>query len=318
MENIDQLNLTGKQLKLFLAVFDSNSVSRASEQLGLNQSTVSYGLDRLRDVLGDPLFVKSGRGITPTDRSIMLAPIIRSIVQNMESLAGPARYDPRLDRTTIAISANVMELLPTLRRLFFRLREEAPHARVRLLELGSRDNIRHLLDDNMVDLVISIRSLHLANSLKAETVLESEIVCFYDPNERGPIKSIEDYAKADHAALDFGGESKSTIDLTLEKMLITRNVVFRTANAYALGNFMRGTPLVASMQKSLGDMALADLAHCPHPLDVPPATFDIVWHRRNDNAPRSLWLRDIVKQTFAGRGKPQFSAEKILGSGRSA
>lgn len=298
MEDFDQLSLTGNQLVLFLSVFDTGSVSKSAAQLGLNQSTVSYGLDRLRDAFNDPLFVKAGRGIVATDRAVVLAPLIRSIVEELDGLAHPADYDPGEDDRQIVIAANVMELLPQLRHLHQRLTSQAPHSQVRFLELGSRDNIKDLLDQNLVDFVISIKPTSLANSLKSETIYRNEIVCFYDADVRGPVRSAKDFAEAGHATLDFGGTSKSTVDLLLEKIALERTVKLRVPNAFALGAMLKGTEFITSMQKSLGQSALAGLATCTHPLDVPDAIFDLIWHRKNDKTPRGEWLRGCVKAEF--------------------
>ncbi|MEM7290998.1 MAG: LysR family transcriptional regulator [Pseudomonadota bacterium] len=298
MENFDQLNLTGKQLLLFLSVYDSNSVGKAAVQLGLNQSTVSYGLDRLREAFRDALFIKSGRGIVATDRAVSLAPTIRSIVENLEGLGQPGIYDPAEDGRQIVIAANVMELLPTLNLLHGDLHKLAPNSEIRFLELGSRDNIKDLLDQNSVDAVISVKPRSLANSLNSTTIYRNEIVCFFDENVREPIRSIEDFAAAEHAALDFGGASKSTIDLLLEDISLDRMVKLRAPNAFALGDMMRGTALVASMQESLQGAALAGLATCPHPLNVPEAVFDLIWHQKTNNTPRGTWLRNAIISRF--------------------
>ena len=298
MEKFDQLDLSGSQLVLFLAVYDNNSVSKAADQLGVNQSTVSYGLDRLRNALNDPLFVKSGRGIVATDRATLLAPVVRSLVEGFDSLTQARAYAPEEDQRQIAIAANVMELLPMLKTLFDRLEKLAPNSQFKFLELGSRDNTKELLDQNIVDVVISVRSPSLPNALNSRMVFRSEIVCFYDADMRGPIESIEDFVLADHATIDFGGTAKSTIDMLLEKESLERQIKFRAPNAFALGKMMKGTKLITSMQKALGGLALRGLAHCAHPLDVPEAIFDLVWHKKNDSSPRNTWLRETIIQSF--------------------
>ena len=298
MQKFNQLDLTGSQLVLFLSVYDNNSVSKAAAQLGVNQSTVSYGLDRLRNALNDPLFVKSGRGIAPTDRATSLAPVVRSLVQGFDTLTETRAYSPDEDERQIVIAANVMELLPLLKGLYSRLKTLAPQSQYKFLELGSRDNTKELLDQNLVDVVISVRSPSLSNALNTRTVYRSDIVCFYDADHRGPIESIDDFVLAEHATMDFGGTSKSTIDLLLEQESLERHIKLRAPNAFALGNLMRGTTLIASMQEALGESALAGLAHCPHPLSVPEAIFDLVWHRKNDNSPRNTWLRETIVESF--------------------
>ena len=77
MSKFDHLDLDGHLLSALVAVVQEGSVTRAAQHLGVTQSAVSHLLDRLREITGDPLFVKSGRGIVATARA--------------EALAGPAR-----------------------------------------------------------------------------------------------------------------------------------------------------------------------------------------------------------------------------------
>ena len=298
MEKSDHLGLTGKQLSLFLAVYDTNSISRAAEQLGLNQSTVSYSLERLRELFGDPLFVKSGRGIAPTERAIALVPAIRSVSNGLESLCQIHEFDPARETARITIAANVMETLPNCRTISESISAAAPKASLSFLELGSRDNIRELLNSSTVDAIISIRPVRLANSLNSEPLSESELVCFYDPECRGPVTTIDDFAAASHATLDFGGQARSTIDSILLDLSLSRKVKLRAPNPFALGYVMAGTDCIATMQKSLGDSAFLGFAHCQPPIGLPNANLDLIWHKRSDTSAKNMWLRDIIRSAF--------------------
>ncbi len=73
MSDPDHLDLDGHLLQLLVAVIDEGSITRAAQRLGVTQSAVSHLLDKLRAIVGDPLFVKSGRGIAPTERAQLLA-----------------------------------------------------------------------------------------------------------------------------------------------------------------------------------------------------------------------------------------------------
>ena len=238
MDKLDYSSLNGRQLDLFLAVYETNSIGRAAEQLGLNQSTVSYGIERLREQLGDPLFVKSGRGITPTERADALAPVIRSITSSMEALCATREFDPASDAGPLTIATNVMEWLPECANALRQISHEAPGATVRFLELGSRDNIRELLTTSVADVIISIRPLDLAGSLSAEPLLSSQLVCYFDRSCRNPVRDILDFATSGHATLDFGGRSKSTIDAILEDLELQRTVKLRAPNPFALAYLM--------------------------------------------------------------------------------
>ena len=76
MKKIDFKRLDGQVLHMFLIILQESSVSLAAERLGVTQSTVSHALNKLRIILGDPLFVRSGQGLTPTETALALkAPI---------------------------------------------------------------------------------------------------------------------------------------------------------------------------------------------------------------------------------------------------
>ena len=77
--NIDELGLDYRLLRLFLTIYDEGSVTAAANRLGVGQPTVSHGLDRLRQIIGDPLFVRSGRSVSPTAHADEIAPDIRNL-----------------------------------------------------------------------------------------------------------------------------------------------------------------------------------------------------------------------------------------------
>jgi DNA-binding transcriptional LysR family regulator len=63
--------------------------------LGLSQSAVSHALGRLRDVFGDPLFLRRPHGLEPTPRAQSLAPRIEALIEAMGAAIRPDRaFDP--------------------------------------------------------------------------------------------------------------------------------------------------------------------------------------------------------------------------------
>ncbi|MEF1304760.1 LysR family transcriptional regulator, partial [Vibrio owensii] len=59
-------------LKTFDAVMKSKSVNDAATALNITAPAVSHALNKLRDQYQDPLFVRQGRGIVPTNFAIEL------------------------------------------------------------------------------------------------------------------------------------------------------------------------------------------------------------------------------------------------------
>jgi DNA-binding transcriptional LysR family regulator len=90
LANID-LNL----LVVFDALVAEGHATRAGERIGLTQPAVSHALNRLRPLFGDPLFVRSPRGMVPTLLAQDIAPSVRSILEQVEGvLRGGRAFDP--------------------------------------------------------------------------------------------------------------------------------------------------------------------------------------------------------------------------------
>lgn len=277
-------------MRLFLMVFDRGSVSRAAEDLDLNQSTVSHGLDRLRAILGDPLFVRVGRGIEASEVAIGLEPRIRQIVSEMEGLILREEYRPEDDRQPVTIACNVTELLPELVAFKNRLGRAAPNAPLHLIDLGVRTNTASLLASGEADLVITVRLPTYPASVLHEAWLRDYLAVYYDPTQRGPIETVQDFAASRHAALDFGGGKQSMLTLALQRMGVQRKVALNTANVYALAALMTGSDLITTMQARFRNSALRDFGICPLPVPIEDVIYDVVWHRRRETSPRLRWL----------------------------
>lgn len=294
MDKLDYLSMNGRLLKVFLAIFETNSVGAAADELGINQSTVSYSLDKLRSYLGDPLFLKSGRGITPTEHAIMLAPRIRSLLTSMEGLAGHDDYHPEEDDRPITMAANTLHLLPQWAKIYRRIVKEAPNMPVRMLELGSRENMGGLLNSANVDLVFGLRPDSYADTLDSQEVFSQPQACFYDPEVRGPVNTLADYFAARHAVLDFGSGNKSITDTMLDRSERRRNITLYAPNIEALATLIKGTDQIASFQLNLIKTVFDGFDHCEPPLALPQIDIDMIWHRRDENSGRSQWIRNLV------------------------
>jgi len=70
-------NLDLNLLALFDLLMEERSVSKVANRVHLSQPSVSHALSRLRDALGDPLLVRSSKGMTPTPRALELHEPIR-------------------------------------------------------------------------------------------------------------------------------------------------------------------------------------------------------------------------------------------------
>ena len=93
-------------LRLLLVLAEERSVTKAAERLFISQSAFSHALNRLREQLGDPLFVRTSQGMEATPRAQELIPVIqRSLGQLERGLQGGGQFEPATSARTFYIGA---------------------------------------------------------------------------------------------------------------------------------------------------------------------------------------------------------------------
>lgn len=125
LNQIDLSRVDLNLLVLFEAVLEERHVGRAAARLSVSASAVSHGLGRLRRRLNDPLFLRTPRGMVPTERALQLAGAVADILERARRvLATAAPFDPATAtrRFTIAAPDGVAAVfLPPLRAALRRL-----------------------------------------------------------------------------------------------------------------------------------------------------------------------------------------------------
>jgi len=136
---IIEVNISAVDLNLLVvldAVLTERSATRAAKRLGVTQSAVSNALARLRDLFGDPLVVRHGRGLTPTPRAEALAPQVAHWVREVGTLLGEAPpFDAATSRREFTLACADYYGMVVLPPLMEALCKRAPHARLRIVSL---------------------------------------------------------------------------------------------------------------------------------------------------------------------------------------
>ena len=304
MEDIDIFRLDGHSLRIFVSVFETNSISRTAELFGLNQSTISHQVDKLRSALGDPLFVRSGRGIVPTEKAIALFPRIQWILSELEGLGAAEGYQAFADKRPFVIAIPTPAVLEDIRALYARLLKVAPATQLNIRRLAPRSMITKMLTEDEADVAIAVKGMRYPATLNSRKYGQDELAVFYDKSHRGPINSLDDYLAARHAVVNFGGGVKSVVEEALNRLGKNRTIALVAPTASTLGEFVVGTDIIATMPRRLGGIAAyRDLAQCAPPVDLPCVEYELVWHRRYENSGRNLWLRtqimEVAKRIYA-------------------
>jgi DNA-binding transcriptional LysR family regulator len=121
------------------ALLREGSTIKAGQRIGLSQPAVSAALGRLRQSLGDELFVRQNGRLAPTDFARGLSLPLRQELDRLEAvLTSPSGFDPAATTGVFRITGSdffAELLMPRLARL---LRARAPGLRVQLVDLVPR------------------------------------------------------------------------------------------------------------------------------------------------------------------------------------
>ncbi len=114
-------------LLVFAGLMRTRKATAVAAEMGLTQSSVSHALGRLRDVFGDPLFLRRPHGLEPTAVATALEGPVRLAIETLaDALGGPPPFDPAGFRGVVRLGAFDMEQAVLLPGLIRRAAAEAP------------------------------------------------------------------------------------------------------------------------------------------------------------------------------------------------
>jgi len=292
MSDFDHSHLDGRLLQLLLAVVEEGSVTRAAERLGVTQSAVSHLLGKLRTIVGDPLFVKSGRGIVATARAEALAVHARVLLEEMRRFASAPVFEPAQLNTTFTLAANDFQrdlLLPALLR---RLRAVAPGVALRIIP--SDVPTPEMLRDEHCHLAISPRPPDAGDILHKRLFADHYRV-FFDAARRKAPADIAEYLAAEHITVVYEASRPLDFDRGLAARGLQRRFVASVPGFAGIPAFVHGSPLLATVPGLLQGSLMRGLASCALPFEAPPLPMYMIWHLRDRHDPAHSWLRSELE-----------------------
>lgn len=298
MSDFDWSDLDARLLRLLVAVVETGAITGAAQRLGVTQSAVSHLLDKLRAITGDPLFVKSGRGIVPTAHAQALAPQARELLAQLQAFARHARFDPAAWRGVLTIAANDFQREVLLVPLAARLRAQAPGLVLRVLP--SDVPTAEMLRSGQCQLVVSPRPPE-GSDIVQKRLFEDRWRVFYDPAVREAPTTRREWLAADHATVVYPPQRRMALDEALAARGIERHFVVTVPGFAGLPAFLRGTPLLATVPGLLGEGLMREFASAAVPVACPPLPMYMVWHLRHQQDAAHQWLREQLVAVVPAR-----------------
>jgi DNA-binding transcriptional LysR family regulator len=302
MKEIDHLALDGHALALFLAVLEEGSVTAAATRLGLTQSAVSHGLNKLRRIAGDPLFTKSGRGIVATAHAQALAEKARGLIDDMRGFAGGVSFVPAQAQLSLTIAANDFQRDLLLPGFFSHVTSRVKGLNLRVIP--SQSPSPAMLRENRCDLLITPLPPSGVDIVQ-KRLLSDHYVCYFDPKMRRAPAGRGDYLAARHITVVYTDNERLDFDRRLAAHGFHRDIAISVPSFSGVPAFLRGSRMLASMPSLLGPGVMQGFAQTRIPLASRTRTLAelpmfMVWHQRYQKDPAHRWIRAQL-ETVAAR-----------------
>lgn len=296
----------------FDALARERSVTRAAARLGVTQSAVSHALRRLRELLGDPLMVRSGQGMALTPRAeALVVPLRSGLITLSRALTQPAAFDPRsAQRTFTLASIDLFDLL-VLPQLLRRVRREAPGIDLSVVPAADR-LLSERLATGEIDLALTVQT-HVADEpiaatgagLLQTTLFRDGLVCLVraghpalqaarsGTRRKAASLSLETYVMLAHVLVSPRGRGPGMVDEALAQRGLKRRIALRVPNFYSALAIVAESDLVLTAPAPLASLASSSkVVTLPTPLPLPQHSVNLVWHERFGHEPGLCWLRE--------------------------
>jgi DNA-binding transcriptional LysR family regulator len=289
-----------RMLVLFDEVYRTQSMTRAADRLSLAQPTASIWLAKLRRQWGDPLFVRTSRGMQPTPRADALIGPAREALAVLQRLSGePRAFDPATVQRDFRIAMTDASHITILPRLLAHVRAMAPHVRLDVSHLSP--DTGHLLESGDADLALGFIP-GLEAGFHEQALYAQDFVCLVSAKHPriSEALTIRAYREESHVGI-LSSTSYTMLQTALRTQKVEREVALELPGFLGLAAIVSATDLVATVPRMIGETlaATGTIRVLACPVRIPTFMVKQYWHARYHHDAGHRWLRGTCTALFA-------------------
>jgi DNA-binding transcriptional LysR family regulator len=289
-------------LPIVVSLYDELNVSRAARRLGMSQPAVSKALRRLRETFDDPLFVRGPSGIVPTPRAHGIVRAARPHLRHLQDdLLKEEQFEPATSTRPIALGLSEIAEMAFLPSILNHLRVHAPKSPVSTVTAPDA-HLAEGLEKGDVDVAAGYFPALAQRNFRQRRLSRHGFACLMRAGHPLWKKrlTVSAYIAAEHVVVRRHGRSQDLLERFIERRKLRRKVAMYTSNVLSVPFIVMDTDLVATLPYAVVTRfasITSQVAAALPPFDV---TYELKlhWHRRFDNEPRSIWLRDQLAAVF--------------------
>jgi DNA-binding transcriptional LysR family regulator len=301
------MNISSIDLNLLVALdvlVEERSVTKAGQRIGLSQPAMSNALRRLRQVLDDPVLVRTSQGMVPTTLATELVGPVRKALAELEgALTTDKRFEPSKAGRVFRVAAmdhTWVVLLPHVARL---LSSRAPGIRLDLFPYSDTTNTD--LESGAIDAAVVVGGRHgRAAGFQRAELYDDNFECLVRKNH--PLVkrrlTLRRYLDLGHVLASPRSRRGGLVDRALKKKGLSRRVQVIVPHFVAAPFVVAQTDLIATLPRgvALPFARMLDLRVFPPPLKFQGGPWFLVWHGRTLHDPAQMWLREQIMEVSRG------------------
>ncbi|NRP75011.1 PCP degradation transcriptional activation protein [Ensifer psoraleae] len=284
-------------LPVFLALMEERSVTRAAARLGITQPALSNSLNRLRETLRDPLFIRERYGIKPTQLAEEIAPTIEAALAQLDDLIlNQQEFQPANADRLFTLAPNSYVELVLMPALVARTRELAPGIKLRMTAFGN-DLAETGVISGTTAMVLG-RIVDPPDNLVVQHLLDDGLACVLrkdHPDVRDRI-SREQYERLKHVNVLPPGRLRAGVFQALAQQNLKREVAVSVTHFLAVPEMLAVTDYCATLPTLICRSLERDprLKVLPAPVALGTFPVQMAWHVRYRHDPAHKWLRSTI------------------------
>ena len=300
------MKISSFDLNLFVilnAIYTEGSLTKAAEVEGITQPAVSNALSRLRERFDDDLFIRTGSGMVPTQKTENIISDIQNALSLMQqSVNEPDTFDPKLSNRNFKLSLGDVSEGRVLPYIMNEIDKNAPFVSMGSYAYSRSDQV-HALATHNLDFVVDpiIPASEEINSYK---VFEDDFVAIHrDDHPLGKIDevSVDDILAQRHLHVSNRKRGLHLIDVELDKIGYRREIALRCQHFLIAPRIIRSTDLVLMGTRSFAKSH--NLQFIEIPTEIPSIEYHLIWHKSDEGDGGHLWMKDLIIEAFVDAKK---------------
>lgn len=293
-------------LNLFVilnAIYTEGSLTKAAEVVGITQPAVSNALSRLREKFNDDLFVRTGSGMVPTQKTENIINDIQSALTLMQqSVNEPDTFDAENTTRTFKLSLGDISEGRVLPYIMKEIDQNAKNISVGSYAYKRSDQV-HALATHNLDFVVD-PVIPASDEINSYKVFEDDFVVIHredHPLSKIENPSIDDILSQGHLHVSSRKRGLHLIDVELDKIGYRRNVALRCQHFLIAPTIVKSTDLVLFATRSFAKAH--NLPFVEIPAEIPSMEYFLIWHKSDEGDGGHIWMKDLIIKAFIAAKK---------------